>query len=81
MLTSCVSAIFEYFLDFDIPTYICTYNYGHLCLFLQDSLRSLVLTSLSAFVQMTADACSSTLDLESDYKWGNNLMESPFQYV
>ena len=64
-------------LNFDIPTYNCQ----HLCLSSQDSLRSLVLTSLSAFVQMTVDACSSTLELESNYKWGNNLMESPFQYV
>ena len=38
-----------------------------------------MLNSLSAFVQMTSDACHCTLHVDSDYQWSDNLKESNFK--
>ena len=47
---------------------------------MQDSLRTLVLDSLQAFVQMVCDASSSTMGLPKDFQWEDPLTVSRFKY-
>ena len=47
---------------------------------LQDSLRTLVLSSLNSFAVMMESAAHSTLDLAPDFTWTTSLCESPFRY-
>lgn len=46
---------------------------------MQDSIRTLVLESLKAFVQSVEDACHSCLELPGDFSWVDALTHSPFQ--
>ena len=55
---------------------VCAFHH----LQLQDSLRSLVLSSLQAFLRMVLDACHPTLNLDDDYEWGSDLSTSPFRF-
>ncbi|KAL5013927.1 hypothetical protein ScPMuIL_008197 [Solemya velum] len=46
---------------------------------MQDSLRFLVQDSLLTFTQMVLDACYSTLSLDEEYVWGNDIISSTFR--
>ncbi|XP_025097584.1 dynein heavy chain 1, axonemal-like [Pomacea canaliculata] len=46
---------------------------------MQDSLRYLVLDSLTLFTQVIVDACESVMELDENFTWGNDLKKSPFK--
>ena len=49
--------------------------------FVQDSLRYLVQDSLVSFTQMILDAAHSTLELQDDFEWSGNYINSTFRSV
>lgn len=46
---------------------------------MQDSMRFLVQDSLMSLTQMVVDGCASTMELNEDYNWGNDLINSKFK--
>ncbi|XP_059176982.1 dynein axonemal heavy chain 1-like [Physella acuta] len=46
---------------------------------MQDSMRFLVQDSLMNLTQMIVDACHSTMELEEDFVWGTDLVNSNFK--
>ena len=52
-----------------------------LSLSLQDSLRSLVHSSLQSFQQMVEDACKPTAGLAPDFLWEESLTYAGFKSV
>ena len=47
----------------------------------EDSLRYLVQDSLVSFTQMILDAAHSTLELQDDFEWSGNYINSTFRSV
>lgn len=45
---------------------------------MQHTLRVLVLRSIELFIDLVETPCLPCLDVEDDFKWGSNLLESPF---
>ncbi len=49
--------------------------------FIQDSLRTLVQTSLDSFLRMIEDACHTTLSLPRVFEWDEPLNDTRFKSV
>ncbi|XP_050390512.1 dynein axonemal heavy chain 1 [Patella vulgata] len=46
---------------------------------MQDTLRFLVQDSVQSFTQMVIDACHTTLQLQDDFVWGDDVMKSVYR--